>query len=75
MTRVRWCPTCRKNQEFRKLREDEKAAVREKKGGRHFVNDLWRCTATGCVTYFRAGHLSDHDALPEKFRAETTAGE
>ena len=60
-------------QEFRKLHNDEKAAVREAKGVRFFVDDLWRCTAVGCLTYFPAGHLREHDLLPEKFRKEEAA--
>ncbi|MGW3092313.1 hypothetical protein ACWDCC_02595 [Streptomyces sp. NPDC001102] len=67
MTRSRACPKCGGMQEFRKLDAGEKAAVREARGPRHFVDDLWRCTATGCRTYFRAGHLHDRGLLPEKF--------
>ncbi|MGW2519210.1 hypothetical protein ACWC09_19780 [Streptomyces sp. NPDC001617] len=70
MTRTRACPNCGSMQEFRKLHDDEKAAVREAKGARHFVDDLWRCTAAGCRTYFRAGHLHDRGLLPEKFGNE-----
>ncbi|GHG93249.1 hypothetical protein [Streptomyces lanatus] len=76
MTRSRACPTCGTMQEFRKLDDDEKAAVRAKRGESHYVDDLWRCTAAGCLTYFRAGRLSDRDRLPESFvKEEAAAGE
>jgi hypothetical protein len=61
-------------QEFRKLHDDERAAVREKKGDRYFVDDLWRCTAASCLTYYPAGRLGDHDVLPERFRGEQAEG-
>ncbi|MFG2552849.1 hypothetical protein [Streptomyces sp. NPDC048581] len=73
MARSRACPNCGTMQEFQKLDGAEKAAVREKKGARHYVDDLWRCTAVGCLTYFPAGRLRDHDLLPEKFRKEEAA--
>lgn len=75
MIRSRACPTCGTMQEFRKLDDKERAAVRAAKGDRHFVNDLWRCTAVGCLTYFRAGNLGDRDLLPETFRKEEAATE
>ena len=68
MTTSRMCPTCRSRQDVRKLNDAERAAVREEKGPRHYVHDLWRCTAKGCLwyqPYFRKG---DGGVLPEKFR-------
>ncbi|MCD9872326.1 hypothetical protein [Streptomyces guryensis] len=75
MIRDRECPTCGSMQEFRRLHDDEKAAVRERKGARYFVDDLWRCTAVGCLTYFPAGRRHEHGLLPEKFRKEEAAKE
>lgn len=74
MTISRMCPTCRSRQDFRKLDDAEKAAVREE-DKRHYVHDLWRCTAVGCLTYFRYGNMSDRGLLPEKFRTEPAAPE
>jgi hypothetical protein len=75
MIRDRECPTCGSMQKFRQLDDAEKAAVREKNGARYFVNDLWRCTAVGCRTFFPAGRRHEHDLLPEKFGKEEAAQE
>ncbi|WP_405872722.1 MULTISPECIES: hypothetical protein [unclassified Streptomyces] len=75
MTISRMCPTCRSRQDFRQLNDAEKGAVREEKGDRHYVHDLWRCTADRCLTYFRYGNMSDRGLLPEKFRKEPAAPE
>lgn len=71
----RWCPTCRSWQDFRQLNPDEKAAVREDKGPRHFVGNLWRCTAPGCLFYQTHLHARGGGFLPEKFREEAAASE
>ncbi|WP_329339184.1 hypothetical protein OG866_28980 [Streptomyces sp. NBC_00663] len=72
MTISRYCRTCRGMQDFEKLDQDEKAWARAE-GGRTYVHDLWRCTAAGCLTYFRIGRINDHGLLPEKFRKEPAA--
>ncbi|MFF4354296.1 hypothetical protein [Streptomyces sp. NPDC001530] len=64
----RECPTCRSRQNFRKLNAQEKVAVRAEKGDRHFVDNLWRCTAKGCLWYQPYLHTRGGDCLPEKFR-------
>lgn len=74
MTISRICPTCRSRQDFQKLDDEEKAAVL-KEGDRHYMHDLWRCTAAGCLTYFRYGNMSDRGLLPEKFRKEPASPE
>lgn len=72
-TRKLACPTCGTMEEFRLLTDEERAAVREAKGERHRVDNLWRCTAKGCLSYYR--HLNKHDGglLPERFREEKAA--
>ena len=70
MIRDRECPTCGSMEKFRLLNAEEKAAVREDKGARFFVGNLWRCPAVGCRTYFPAGRRHEHGLLPEKFRME-----
>ncbi|MFI6486400.1 hypothetical protein [Streptomyces sp. NPDC050564] len=72
MTISRVCPTCGSRQDFRKLNDAEKAAVRAEKGERHFVNNLWRCTAKGCLWYQPYLHTRGGDRLPEKFRDDPT---
>ncbi|MDT7842310.1 hypothetical protein [Streptomyces justiciae] len=72
MTINRHCPTCRSRQDFRKLNDDEKAWVRAE-GSRSYVDNLWRCTAVGCLTYFRIGRINDRGLLPEKFKKEPPA--
>ncbi|MBC9724470.1 hypothetical protein [Streptomyces sp. TRM68367] len=63
----KWCPTCRAWHDFRKLDAEEKAAVREERGERHYVDDLWRCTAPGCLWY--QPYLNKAGGrLPERFR-------
>ena len=69
----RMCPTCRSRQDFRRLDDAEKAAVREEKGDRHYVHDLWRCTADRCLTYYPHLRKRDRGLLPEKFREEEAA--
>ncbi|ANS65274.1 hypothetical protein SLINC_3050 [Streptomyces lincolnensis] len=72
----RECPTCRSRQTFRMLNEAEKAAVREDKGARHYVGNLWRCTAKGCLWYQPYLHTRGGGLLPEEFREkEATAQE
>lgn len=51
----------------------EKAAVREEKGARHYVDDLWRCAVKGCVRYQPAYNAGGGGDLPEKFREEKAA--
>ncbi|MEU0072368.1 hypothetical protein ABZ027_22890 [Streptomyces sp. NPDC006332] len=72
-TRTLDCPTCGTMQEFRGLTDEEKAAIRAEKGDRHPVDNLWRCTATGCLTYYRHLNKYDRGLLPEKFREEAAA--
>ncbi|KOU67321.1 hypothetical protein ADK57_17310 [Streptomyces sp. MMG1533] len=67
------CPTCGTWQDFRKLDDAEKAAVRKEKGPRHYVHDLWRCTAVGCLWYQPWHHTRGGDRLPEEFRKEAAA--
>jgi hypothetical protein len=62
-------------QEFRPLNDEEKAAVRAERGDRHQVDNLWRCTAKGCVSYYRHLNKSDRGLLPERFRKEAAASE
>ncbi|MEV0633612.1 hypothetical protein AB0I77_01255 [Streptomyces sp. NPDC050619] len=69
------CPTCGTWQEFQKLNDAEKAAVRAVKGDRHYVHDLWRCTADGCLWYQPWHHTRGGDLLPERFRKEAAAPE
>jgi len=72
MTEIeRECPTCRSRQMFRRLDDAEKAAVREKRGPRFFVGDLWRCTADKCLWYQPYLNRRKGDLLPESFRKET----
>ncbi|WP_280876704.1 hypothetical protein [Streptomyces pseudovenezuelae] len=52
------------------LNAAEKGAVREEKGARHYVGDLWRCTAKGCLWYQPVHHAKGGGQLPEKFREE-----
>ncbi|MFI1567993.1 hypothetical protein ACH4ZX_34090 [Streptomyces sp. NPDC020490] len=73
MTEIeRECPTCGSRQKFRRLDAAEKAAVREVKGPRHFVGDLWRCTAPRCLWYQPHLHRGGGGLLPERFRTEET---
>lgn len=72
-TRTLDCPNCRGMQEFRLLNGEEKAAIRAQKGDRHPVDNLWRCTAKGCLTYYRHLNKGDRDLLPERFREEEGA--
>ncbi|MFD4410054.1 hypothetical protein [Streptomyces sp. NPDC058475] len=72
-TRTLDCPTCGTMQVFRLLTDEEKAAIRSEKGDRHQVDNLWRCTAKGCLSYYRHLNKSDSDRLPEKFRDEEAA--
>ncbi|KOG32419.1 hypothetical protein [Streptomyces resistomycificus] len=68
MTEIeRECPTCRGRHRFRRLDRAEKAAVREEKGERHYVDNLWRCTAAGCRWYQPYLHTRGGGLLPEKF--------
>jgi len=68
------CPTCRTMQDFRPLNDEEKAAVRKDKGDdRYRVDNLWRCTAKGCLTYYRHLNKYDRGLLPERFREEKAA--
>ncbi|MDN0196854.1 hypothetical protein [Streptomyces sp. S.PNR 29] len=71
----KWCPTCRAWHGFRKLNAEEKAAVRAAKGDRHYVDDLWRCSAEGCLWYQPYFHTRGGDVLPERFREEAAAPE
>jgi hypothetical protein len=66
--RHKHCPTCRGGQEFRRLDEAEKAAVRADRGERHFVDHYWRCTAPGCRWYQRWSSRADGGLLPEELR-------
>ncbi|MFE5815579.1 hypothetical protein [Streptomyces sp. NPDC056479] len=68
------CPTCGTMQDFRPLNGAEKAAVRADKGVR-YVDWYWRCTAKGCLTYYRHLNMSDRGLLPEKFREEEAAAQ
>ncbi|MBY8345032.1 hypothetical protein LXH13_14700 [Streptomyces spinosirectus] len=73
MTEIeRECPTCRSRQRFRRLNAAEKAAVREKRGPRFFVGNLWRCTAEKCLWYQPYLNRGQGDLLPEGFRGEET---
>jgi hypothetical protein len=69
-TRTLACPTCGGMQEFRLLDAAERAAVRAERGDRHQVDNLWRCTATGCLTYYRHLNRRDRGRLPDTFRGE-----
>jgi hypothetical protein len=51
----------------------EKGAVREAKGARHYVGNLWRCTVKGCLWYQPVHHAKGGGQLPEKFREEKAA--
>ncbi|MFJ3665176.1 hypothetical protein ACIPSE_01850 [Streptomyces sp. NPDC090106] len=75
MTRTRSldCPTCQGMQLFRLLNREEKAAVRAERGERLPVDNLWRCTAEGCLTYYPHLRKTRGLLLPERFRL--TAGE
>lgn len=73
VVRRKWCPNCRGMQDFRKMVAAEKAAVREEKGPRHFVHDLWRCDVKGCVWYQPWFSTRGGGDLPEKFREEKAA--
>ncbi|MFI6852900.1 hypothetical protein [Streptomyces sp. NPDC050416] len=67
----RACRTCGTMQDFRKLNEEERAAVREeKKDPRHYVDNLWRCTVKGCLWYQPYLHTDGGGLLPERFREE-----
>ncbi|WSQ09247.1 hypothetical protein OG604_16520 [Streptomyces sp. NBC_01231] len=72
-TRTLDCPTCRSMQEFRLLNDEEKAAIRAEKGDGHHVDNLWRCTAKGCLTYYRHLKKSDRGRLPDRFGEEAAA--
>ncbi|WP_458243781.1 hypothetical protein [Streptomyces sp. MAI_2237] len=72
-TRTLACPTCGDMQPFRLLDEKEKAAIRAEKGDDHQVDNLWRCTAKGCLTYYRHLNKYDRGLLPESFREEEAA--
>ncbi|MGP2437361.1 hypothetical protein [Streptomyces sp. JW3] len=61
------CPTCGTMQDFRQLTGEEKAAVREEKGDRYYVGDLWRCGAAGCRWYQPFFRTSGGGLLPERF--------
>ncbi|WP_406329987.1 hypothetical protein [Streptomyces sp. NBC_00203] len=74
-TRSLDCPTCGTMQDFRLLTDKEKAAIRSKKGDRHQVDNLWRCTAKGCLSYYRHLNKGDRGVLPEEFREEKAAEE
>jgi hypothetical protein len=68
------CPTCGTMQDFRPVNDEEKAAIREERGDpRHYVDWYWRCTAKGCLSYYRHLKKSDGGLLPEKFREEEAA--
>jgi len=69
----RWCPNCLGWQDFCLLNSAEQGAVREERGARHYVGDLWRCTVKGCVRYQPAYHARGGGDLPEKFREEKAA--
>ncbi|MFJ5266134.1 hypothetical protein ACIQAC_37310 [Streptomyces sp. NPDC088387] len=73
MTISRMCPTCRNRQDFRKLDDAEQAAVRKEKGERHYVHDLWRCTAEGCRWYQPYLHTAGGGLLPERFGKQAAA--
>ena len=53
---------------FRLLTNAEKAAVREKKGPRFFVGNLWRCTAKGCLWYQPHLNRGKGERLPRGVR-------
>jgi hypothetical protein len=73
-TRTLHCPTCGGMEVFRPLNAEERAAVREeRKDPRYYVDDLWRCTAKGCLTYYPHLRKRDRGLLPEKFREEEAA--
>ncbi|GAA4998230.1 MULTISPECIES: hypothetical protein [Streptomyces] len=74
MTKSKSCPTCGTMQDFRRLDDAEKEAVRKDKGIQ-YVDDYWRCTAPGCRTYQRYDKKSDRGLLPEEFREEAAAPE
>ncbi|MET9392253.1 hypothetical protein ABZY20_17955 [Streptomyces sp. NPDC006624] len=75
-TRVLDCPNCGTMQVFRVLNRDEREAVRaERKDPRSYVDNLWRCTAPGCRTYYPQFHKGGHALLPERFGEEPAAGE
>ncbi|MGW3290854.1 hypothetical protein ACWDR3_40090 [Streptomyces sp. NPDC001002] len=69
----RWCRNCLGWQDFQMMNGAEKAAVREEKGARHYVDDLWRCAVKGCVRYQPAYNAGGGGDLPEKFREEKAA--
>ncbi|MGW6472305.1 hypothetical protein [Streptomyces nigra] len=69
------CPTCGTMQVFRFLEKDEKAWVREKEGPNFYVDNLWRCTAKGCLTYYPHMNKGGYGRLPEKFLEEETAAD
>ena len=72
----RACRTCGTMQDFRKLNEEERAAVRaEKKDPRHYVDNLWRCTAQGCLWYQPYLHTNGGGLLPERFKEEAATAE
>ncbi|MFI6564567.1 hypothetical protein [Streptomyces sp. NPDC050534] len=74
MTEIeRECPTCRSRQKFRPLDNAEKAAVREKKGPRFYVGNLWRCTAERCLWYQPYLNRGKGGLLPESFRKEAAS--
>ncbi|MEU5316473.1 hypothetical protein AB0G67_07070 [Streptomyces sp. NPDC021056] len=72
-TRKLACPTCGTMEDFRLLTEAEKTAVREDKGAGYRVDNLWRCTAEGCLSYYRHLNKNDGGRLPDKFREEKAA--
>ncbi|GAA4801263.1 hypothetical protein [Streptomyces ziwulingensis] len=71
----RACRTCRTMQDFVKLTEEERAAVRAERGRRHYVHDLWRCTAEGCAWYQPYLHTDGGGLLPERFRRQAATAE
>ncbi|MFI8187473.1 hypothetical protein ACIF8T_01455 [Streptomyces sp. NPDC085946] len=73
-TRTLSCPTCGTMQVFRPLDDEERAALRAEHGDRYYVDWYWRCTAQGCLSYYRHLRMSDGGLLPERFRAEEAAG-
>ncbi|MGV9454813.1 hypothetical protein [Streptomyces sp. NPDC003635] len=74
-TRTLDCPTCGSMQAFRFLDDREKAALRKREGPQLFLDNLWRCTAAGCLTYYPQFNKAGYGRLPEEFREEGTATE
>ena len=67
------CPTCGTMQDFRLVNDEEKAAIRADKGDRYQVDNLWRCMAKGCLTYYRHLNKYDRGSLPARFGEEEAA--